>query len=69
MHSFFWLHLTVNAPNFRLIPLDRNIYITDLTASAILVNSQLQNDDVDIDQILIYDEGCILRTWSNKRMN
>ncbi len=26
MHSFFWLYLTINAPNFRLIVLDRNTY-------------------------------------------
>ncbi len=26
MHSFFWLYLTINAPDFRLIPLDRNTY-------------------------------------------
>ena len=25
-HSFFWLYLTINAPNFRPIPLDRNTY-------------------------------------------
>ena len=26
MHSFFWLYLTINAPDFGLIPLDRNTY-------------------------------------------
>ncbi len=26
MHSFYWLYLTINAPDFRLIPLDRNTY-------------------------------------------
>ena len=28
MHSFFWLYLTINAPDFRLIPLDRNTYFS-----------------------------------------
>ncbi len=28
IHSFFWLYLTINAPNFWLIPLDCNTYIT-----------------------------------------
>ncbi len=27
MHSFFWLYLAINAPDFRLIPLDRNTYM------------------------------------------
>ncbi len=27
MHSFFWLYLTINAADFRLIPLDRNTYV------------------------------------------
>ncbi len=26
MQSFFWLYLTINAPDFRLIPLDLNTY-------------------------------------------
>ncbi len=26
MHSFFWLYLTINAPDFQLIPLDRNTF-------------------------------------------
>ncbi len=26
MHSLFWLYLTINAPDFRLILLDRNTY-------------------------------------------
>ncbi len=27
MHSFFWLYLTINAPDFPLILLDRNTYV------------------------------------------
>ena len=27
IHSFFWLHLTINAPDIRLTPLDRNTYV------------------------------------------
>ena len=29
IHSFFWLYLTINAPDFRLIPLDRNTYFAN----------------------------------------
>ena len=30
MHSFFWLYLTINAPDFRLILRDRNTYLFSL---------------------------------------
>ncbi len=29
MHFLFWLYLTINAPDFRLIPLDHNTYVAE----------------------------------------
>ena len=33
---FFWLYLTINAQNFRLIPLDRNAYVFWYTSRCVL---------------------------------
>ncbi len=46
MHSFFWLYLTINAPDFRLILLDCNTYDSELdymTMNLIIISVSIQN--------------------------
>ncbi len=43
MHSFFWLYLTINAADFRLIPLDRYTFFEMETQMQITRQNQRVN--------------------------
>ena len=46
MHSFLWLYVTINAPDFQLIPLDRNTYYF-IYQSSILEKAQSTSQATD----------------------
>ncbi len=54
IHSFLWLYLTINAPNFRLISLDRNTYKLDSKRNLPLLSKATQKNSLHRNKQLLY---------------